>query len=113
MKVFTNTVLAETFEEKEDTLDWQKILNRREYYHCEIPENVNVLTCGVDVQDNRLEYEIVGWAKDEECYGIKYGTIYGNPGEVFVWDELDDILDKEYSYQNGEKIKILCTCIDS
>lgn len=113
MKVFTNTVLAETFEEKEDTLDWQKILNRREYYHCEIPENVNVLTCGVDVQDNRLEYEIVGWAKDEECYGIKYGTIYGNPGESFVWDELDEILDKEYPYKNGEKIKILCTCIDS
>lgn len=113
MKVFTNTVLAETFEEKEDTLDWQKIFNKREFYYCEVPENVNVLTAGVDVQDNRLEYEIVGWAKEEECFGIKYGTIYGNPGETFVWDELDDILDKEYSYKNGEKIKILCTCIDS
>lgn len=113
MKVFTNTVLGETFEEKEEVLDWQKILNRREYYYCEVPEEVNVLTCGVDVQDNRLEYEIVGWAKEEECYGIKYGVIYGNPSENFIWEELDYILDREYSYKNDEKIKILCTCIDS
>ena len=113
MKVFTNTVLAETFEEKQEVLEWEKIMNRSEFYYCEVPENVNVLTCGVDVQDNRLEYEIVGWGPDEECYGIKYGVIFGNPAEDFVWNELDDILDKEYSYSNGEKIKILCACIDS
>lgn len=113
MRVFTNTVLAETFEESVETLDWEKIKNTREFYNCEVPEKVNALTAGVDVQDNRLEYEIVGWGENEESYGIKYGVIFGNPGEDLVWKELDEILDREYSYLNGEKIKIICTCIDS
>jgi phage terminase large subunit GpA-like protein len=30
-----------------------------------VPDEAVVLTCGVDVQQNRLELEIVGWGKGE------------------------------------------------
>mgnify|MGYP000273149268 FL=1 len=36
------------------------MLSRREQYDAELPDDVLVLTVGVDTQDNRLEYEVVG-----------------------------------------------------
>lgn len=113
MKVFTNTALGETWEEKVDKIDFLDLEKRKEHYGCEIPERVNVLTAGVDVQDNRLEVEIVGWGVEEESWGIYYKIIMGSPAEQYVWDKLDEILDKDYSYKTGEKIRILCTCIDT
>lgn len=113
MKVFTNTVLAETWEEKYDAVDWQKLMARREFYNAEVPNQVLALTAGVDVQGDRLEYEIVGWGLDEECWAIKYGYIMGSPAENYVWEELDKMLDKEYSYEDGRGIKVLSTCVDS
>lgn len=113
MKVFTNTALGETWEEKFDKIDFIDLDKRRENYDCEIPERVSVLTAGIDVQDDRLEVEVVGWGVEEESWGIYYKVIMGSPAEQYVWNRLDEILDKEYSYKNGEKIKILCVCIDT
>ncbi|QXW65648.1 phage terminase large subunit family protein [Streptobacillus moniliformis] len=113
MKVFTNTCLGESFEEKREKLDPIQIQKRVEHYGCEIPDEVHVLTAGVDVQDDRLEIEVVGWGEEEESWGIYYKQFFGNPGKKNVWEQLDRYLDTEFSYKNGEKIKILCTCIDT
>ena len=61
-------------------------MRRRENYGAELPEGVLLLTAAVDVQDNRLEYEICGWGMAEECWGIKKGTILGVPDTPKVWD---------------------------
>ena len=37
----------------------------------------------------------------------------GNSALPYVWNELDQILMKDYSYQNGEKIRVACTYIDT
>lgn len=113
MKVFTNTCLGQTWEEKIEKIDFLEVAKRKEYYVAEIPDKVNVLTAGVDVQDDRLEIEVVGWGEGEESWGIYYKQFIGSPGGLDVWEQLDRFLDKEFSYQNGEKIKILCTCIDT
>lgn len=125
MKVFVNTALGECWEEKVERFNFEEIQARAEdygeylnhedgtYEEVEIPDKVNVLTAGVDVQDNRLEVEIVGWAKGEESWGIYYKVIMGNPALPYVWNELDQILMKDYSYQNGEKIRVACACVDT
>ena len=125
MKVFVNTALGECWEEKVERFNFEEIQARAEdygeylnhedgtYEEVEIPDRVNVLTAGVDVQDNRLEVEIVGWAKGEESWGIYYKVIMGNPALPYVWNELDQILMKDYSYQNGEKIRVACACVDT
>ncbi|WP_155732332.1 terminase gpA endonuclease subunit [Streptobacillus moniliformis] len=51
--------------------------------------------------------------EEEESWGIYYKQFFGNPGKKNVWEQLDRYLDTEFSYKNGEKIKILCTCIDT
>lgn len=113
MKVFTNTCLGQTWEEKIEKIDFSDIAKRKETYGAEIPSKVQALTAGVDVQDDRLEVELVGWGVGEESWGIYYKQFIGSPGQSDVWDQLDRFLDSEFEYSNGEKIKILCTCIDT
>ncbi|MEG2344198.1 MAG: terminase gpA endonuclease subunit [Acidaminococcaceae bacterium] len=111
-KVIVNTRFAESYEVKSE-FDENEYLQRRETYDAEIPTGVLMLTAAVDVQDNRLEYEICGWGFGEECWGIKKGLIIGVPDTKAVWDELDMILDAEYSHANGRKMLITRTAIDT
>ena len=113
MKVFTNTALGETWEDRIERINFADLESRKEHYGCEIPDKVSVLTAGVDVQDDRLEVEVVGWGVGEESWGIYYKVFMGSPAENYVWEQLDRFLDTEFSYKNGEKIKIICTCIDT
>lgn len=113
MKVFTNTCLGETWEDKSEKMNFLEIAERAEEYCAEIPDGVNVLTCGVDVQDDRLEVEVDGWGENEENWAICYKRFIGSSAQPDVWEQLDRFLDSEFSYANGNKIKILCTCIDT
>lgn len=113
LKVWRNTSLGLTWEEDGDLDIKDILLKRREYYNCVVPKDVLVLTCGVDTQDNRLEYEIVGWTRDKGSYGIKYGVLYGDPGKKEVWKDLDDVLFSTYKRSDGLEMQIMTTCIDS
>lgn len=113
LKVWVNTSLGECWEEKGEIDSGEILKKRRQYYNCEVPKNVLCLTAAVDVQDNRLEYEIVGWGLDYESWGIKYGQIMGDPGQKEVWEDLDNILSKNYVREDGQILQILTTCIDS
>ncbi|MDD3881902.1 MAG: phage terminase large subunit family protein [Eubacteriales bacterium] len=113
LKVFYNTVLGETFEMRDRSGRPEKLHQRREHYNAEVPTGALVLTMGVDTQDNRLEYEIVGWSRDEESWGINHGTILGRPDSPGVWEEIDALLDREWKMKNGKAMRVLATFIDS
>lgn len=113
LKAWVNTTLGETWEEQGEGIEAEDLIKRRERYDCEVPEDVLVLTCGVDVQDNRLEYEIVGWGLEQESWGIQYGVIMGDPGQEHVWEMLDAVLKRTYTRKDGQVLQIMTTCIDS
>ena len=113
LKVVKNTLFGETWKEKLDVDSVDKFLERREKYKAELPEGVLLLTCGVDTQDDRLEYDIVGWGKNKESWGIEYGFILGKPDDPMTWQRLDDKLSKIYRFTDNRGFGIACTCIDS
>lgn len=113
LKVFVNTVLGEPYESKEGTLDSEILENRREKYNAELPDGVLVITAGVDVQDDRLECEVVGWGLGHESWGICYKVIYGDPALNETWLMLDDFLCRAWHYKDGTSIILSCVCIDS
>lgn len=113
MRVWINTFLAETFEEDATKIDSKALESRCEEYTPEsIPEQVVLLTCAVDVQRNRLEYEVKGWGSDEESWGIKAGVFDGNTEEDEVWKNLDKLLDEEYTREDGVKLKLVRMFVD-
>lgn len=113
MKVFINTSLGETWEQKGDGAEDDVILNRRERYTSEIPEGPVLLTAGVDVQDNRFEVEVVGWSKGYESWGIQYKVMYCDPEKDESWDQLENYLDTEFYFEDKRSLLIAATCIDT
>ena len=71
------------------------------------------VTAAVDVQGNRLEFEVVGWARDFHSYGIWRGIIQGSPNLPETWHQLDNVLDREFKFHTGRRLKIARTFIDS
>lgn len=114
LKVWVNTSLGEPFESQGDTADESRLYARRTDYGADLPDEVLLLTAGVDVQDNRLECEVVGWGEGHRSWGIQYFIIFGDPGQTAVWDQLDDILiEKRWQYADGSSIGVTTACIDS
>lgn len=113
LKVWTNTEMAQTWEEEGSEVDNDTLYNRREKYNCEVPNDVLVLTAGVDTQDDRFEIEVVGWGVDYESWGIKYQIIYGDLKLQPVWDKLDAFLNQTFVRADGTKLKILRVCMDA
>lgn len=112
LKTFTNTILAESWEDQGEGVDDYAVAQRKEDYDG-IPEEVVLLTCGVDVQDDRLEVEIVGWGAGEESWQIDYHVIYGDPSSPALWAKLDEIVLATYEHPSGEPMIIRSTCVDS
>lgn len=113
LKVFYNTMLGESWEVRDRSGVPEKLYERREFYPAEVPDGVLVITMGMDTQDNRLEYEVVGWGREDESWGIAKGIIPGRADTPEVWKEVDALLDREWKRKNGMKMRIMATFIDS
>ena len=113
LKAWTNTEMGETWDEEGEKIETDDLYKRRERYNCEVPEEVLVLTAGVDVQDDRFEIEVVGWGAEKESWGIRYQVIRGDLKLKPVWDELDAFLSQTFTTSDGRRLKIICTCVDS
>lgn len=115
LQVWTNTKLAETWEDMAgQQIDPTSLMVRREKWGPELPRQVVILTCGVDVQDNRLELEIVGWGRGEESWSIDYHVLYGDPSTPELWAQLDEVLSRKYPHSKEvPDLPIAATCIDS
>ncbi len=113
LKTFYNTMLGESWEIHTNSGLDEKLYNRREHYDAEVPSGVLLLTMGIDTQDNRLEYEVVGWDRNAQSWGISRGIIPGRADAPGVWEEVDALLDHQWKLKNGMKMKILATFMDS
>ncbi|WP_217562765.1 phage terminase large subunit family protein [Paenibacillus sp. GbtcB18] len=113
LKVWVNTTLGETWEEKGEQLDEEVLFNRREMYHADVPDGVKILTAAVDTQDNRFEVEVQGWGEGHENWRIQYHVIYGDLKQLQVWKDLDEFLSRTWEDAEGKKFPIAMTCMDS
>lgn len=114
MKSFTNNVLGEAWSlDGGKVIDPNGLMTRCEEYEAEVPDGAVVLTAGVDVQDDRLEVEIVGWGRGLENWGITNRVLIGNPSESFVWEALDSVLMAGYGNSMNEKLYVAAALIDS
>lgn len=102
MQVVYNTVFGKLWENRGDLEDEDSLLQRREEYPAELPDGVLVLTCGIDTQDDRLEYEVVGHGHFGETWGIEKGIIMGRPDADETWTALDaNVLDRLFHFEDG------------
>ena len=113
LKTWINTFLGETWEEQGESIDEMDLMDRRENWGDQLPEDVLLLTAGVDVQDDRLEVEIVGWGRGEESWSIAYEAMYGDPSSAELWSRLDVMLQQKFDHSTKGEMIIRSICVDS
>jgi phage terminase large subunit GpA-like protein len=114
MKAFLNTRLGLLFEHKGQKVDLDLYRDRREVYLGQVPKGVLVLTAGVDAHERFVNYEIVGWGKGRESWGIEYGILDGDPREDEVWQLLDQaVYFRVFNTFDGFKMRVRKMAVDS
>lgn len=113
LKTWVNTYLGETWEDQGEQIDEHDLLDRREDWGKDLPEDALLLTAGVDVQDDRLELEVVAWGRGEESWSVAYETLYGDPSTAELWLRLDTLLGQTFTHPLSGDMVIRSSCIDS
>jgi phage terminase large subunit GpA-like protein len=115
LKTFVNTVLGETWEEEVGAkLGAEGLAERAEFYPAsEIPRSASIVTAGVDVQDNRVAVGIYAWGAGEECWLISHGEVYGDPASSKLWEQVDDLVLRDYPREGGGTVPVSAVGIDS
>lgn len=121
MIVVVNTILGLPYEDKSESLAEGYLARRVEKYDAPVPRDVLMLTMAVDVQKDRIEYEVLGWGDGEESWGIRYRTIHGDPSVLVsknseipsVWQVLEQEFDRKFLHADGNEIGISQVFIDS
>lgn len=120
LKVFINTQLAETWKEKGDAPEWERLYERRENYKTgTVPNGVIFLTAGVDIQENRIEVEVVGWGKDKQSWSIQEFIFEGSTASEGdsptsdVWKRLDSVLNEVWHSKEGAPYTVQVMAVDS
>jgi phage terminase large subunit GpA-like protein len=124
LKVVTNTMFGEPFEDQRERINVVQLRDRRELYEAEVPRGVGLLTMAVDVQRGkraRLEVLIVGWGAAEESWRIHHFRLNGDvtqltskPGDPETpWERLDKLRTAWYVHAAGVGLRIASVAIDS
>ena len=113
-KTFHNTYLGLPFSESEDEPDWKRLYERCEdYEHGKVPHGGLVLTCGCDVQKDRIECEIVAWGRGWQSWSVDYRVLEGSPALPSVWAKLDGLLGRSFLHAAGGELPIARLAIDT
>lgn len=129
LQVFINETLGEPFELEGHEISYSMLAERKEQYGPEhafdVPSGALVLTCGVDVQLDRLEAAVVGWGLFDEAWHVDYVVLPGDTsdlgdvtgmtadGQPSVWLLLDNFIRKRYWHQSGIEMPIEMTMVDT
>lgn len=118
LKVWTNTVLAETFEEAGQRIDQVGLQKRAKesatpYEQLQVPARALLLTAGVDVQDDRLAVVIRAWGTGQETWLVLWEELHGDTSRPETWDQLGALLTTKYRTRDGRELGIACAGIDT
>lgn len=116
LRVFTQQVLGEPFEEKGDAPDPELLHARRVSGLQRGAPGAGplIFTGAVDGQGNRLEWAVWGWSEGLTRWLVDWGVIEGDPHGTEVWATLaTDVMGRRYSPSGGEPIDVEAWAVDS
>lgn len=114
LRTWVNTSLGETWkaEDEGDKVEAHELASRLEPYTAP-PNGVLLITLQIDVQDDRLECEFIGWGAGEECWGIEHKILRGDVGSSALWQRASDELARTLHREDGAVLAVAACAIDS
>lgn len=116
LQTFVNQTLGETWQDRGEAPDWERLMRRRGVYPIgTAPAGVLFLVAGVDVQKDRVVYEVVGYGRGKTSWSIDYGILPGDTADLDTgpWPQLDALLARRYPHAGGVELGIRMLAVDS
>ncbi len=114
IRSFKNGVLGETWVERGEAPDWQRLYDRRETWPSgTVPAGVLFLTAGADVQKDRIEVDVWGWGRDLESWLVDHIVVEGGPEKAETWIAMEEVLTRTWVHANGVVLKVARLAIDT
>lgn len=114
LKTVKNTVLGETWAERGEAPDWQRLYERREDWQLgRAPAGVLILTAGIDVQRDRIEIDVWGWGRNLRSWLVDHVVLEGDTARAEVWTDLNEFLGMTWEHASGARMSLARVAIDS
>jgi phage terminase large subunit GpA-like protein len=114
LRAWTNTALGETWQERGEAPDWQRLYERREdWRQGTCPRDCLVLTAGADVQRDRVEVSVWGWGRGLRSWLVDHVVLDGDPSQPEVWAKATALLAQTWPHENGKRLGLTRLAIDT
>jgi phage terminase large subunit GpA-like protein len=113
LMAWTNTTLAELWDERGDSAQPDALAARAEEYPLLfVPDGGLLLTAGVDVQHDRVAITLAAWGEREECWIVGWTEIFGSPATPELWARVDEYLEPDFVHESGGRIRVAAIAVD-
>jgi phage terminase large subunit GpA-like protein len=107
LQAFLNDIAGEAYETSGDAPGWEDLRRRAEAIGHRlgvVPAGFPVLTGGIDVQGDRIEWQVVGWGRNYRSAVVDYGVIPGDIGDEETRAELDRFMGRKWRNAFGHDL---------
>ncbi len=114
-QTFWNDVVGKAYRVLGEAPPWEEIRDRAsesDYGVGTIPAGFPLLTCGVDCQGDRVEWQVVAWGTNKRRAVVQYGVFNGHISEEGCQSQLNALLKQGFPNAYGRKIEIDALAID-
>lgn len=114
-QTFLNDTAGKAYKAQSEAPPWEGLRDRAGISHYAkgaIPYGALVITLGIDVQGDRVEWQLVGWGREFRRYVIDYGVIPGHISDGGCQERLDALLRQTWPNEAGRRIAIDMAAID-
>lgn len=114
-QTFWNDVVGKAYRVLGEAPPWEDIRDRAsesDYAHGTIPAGFPLLTCGVDCQGDRVEWQVVAWGLNKRRAVVEYGVFNGHISDEGCQSKLNGLLQQGFRNAYGRKVEIDLLAID-
>ncbi|MEW4461897.1 terminase gpA endonuclease subunit [Roseibium algicola] len=114
-QTFMNDVVGLAFQTQGEAPPWEGLRDRgavSDYARGRIPPGAVILTIGIDCQDDRVEWQVVGWGRNKNRFVIQYGVFPGHISEESCQEKLNALVKQTWPNAYGRKISADRIAID-
>ncbi len=117
-QTFMTETIGLAYEQKGEAPPWENLYERaiknpEGYPQGIIPPGYPMLTIGMDVQGNRVEWLLKAWGPELRRYTVQHGIIEGHITEDNVRDALDKLAARKWRNTVGQEFQADMICIDA
>lgn len=114
-QTFANDTCGTAYKAQGEAPPWEALRDRgaeSSYPKGTIPTGALVITLGIDVQQDRVEWQLVGFGRDFRRFVVDVGVIPGHITDKKCIETLDALLKNTWQNQQGRRIGVDMSAID-